>query len=68
MVVCEEEEEEQKSALSVNGIITCHILDGVCTARYCEKNLDLRYAYKDEQMTFIPSISLPSNALFCAFK
>ncbi|KAI3459874.1 hypothetical protein Pfo_016537 [Paulownia fortunei] len=64
----EEEKEEQKIALSVNGIIKSHILNGVCTAQYSEENLDLRYAYKDEQMTFIPSISLPSNALSCAFK
>lgn len=64
----EEEEEEQKRALSVNGIVKSHVLDGVCTARYSEENLELRYAYKDEQMTLIPSISLPSNALSCAFK
>ncbi|CAI9762927.1 unnamed protein product [Fraxinus pennsylvanica] len=64
----EEEEEEQKRTLSVNGIIKSHILNGVCTARYHEENLNLRYAYKDEQLTFIPSISLPSNALSCAFK
>ncbi|KAK4421934.1 Outer envelope pore protein 37, chloroplastic [Sesamum alatum] len=64
----EEEEEEQKRALSVNGIVKSHALDGVCTARYSEENLELRYAYKDEQLTFVPSISLPSNALSCAFK
>ncbi|KAK6161583.1 hypothetical protein DH2020_004964 [Rehmannia glutinosa] len=64
----EEEEEEQKRTLSVSGILKSHILNGVCTARYNEENLDLRYAFKDEQMTFIPSISLPSNALSCAFK
>ncbi|KAL0432847.1 UNVERIFIED_CONTAM: Outer envelope pore protein 37, chloroplastic [Sesamum latifolium] len=64
----EEEEEEQKRALSVNGIVKSHVLDGVCTARYSEENLELRYAYKDEQMTLVPSISLPSNALSCAFK
>ncbi|CAI9777073.1 unnamed protein product [Fraxinus pennsylvanica] len=64
----EDEEEKQKRTLSVNGIVKSHILNGVCTARYHEENLNLRYAYKDEQLTFIPSISLPSNALSCAFK
>ncbi|KAK4387876.1 Outer envelope pore protein 37, chloroplastic [Sesamum angolense] len=64
----EEEEEEQKRGLSVNGIVKSHVLDGVCTARYSEENVELRYAYKDEQMTLVPSISLPSNALSCAFK
>ncbi|KAK4482606.1 hypothetical protein RD792_009770 [Penstemon davidsonii] len=64
----EEEEEEQKRALSVNGILKTNVLNGVCTAKYNEENLNLRYAFKDEQMTFIPSISLPSNAVSCAFK
>ncbi|KAL8482726.1 hypothetical protein ACS0TY_025682 [Phlomoides rotata] len=64
----DEEEEEQKRTVAVSGILKSHILDGVCTAHYNDENLDLRYAFKDEQMTFIPSISLPSNAISCAFK
>ncbi|KAK4436629.1 Outer envelope pore protein 37, chloroplastic [Sesamum alatum] len=64
----EEEEEEHKRTLSMSGILRTHILNGVCTARYNEEKLDLRYAFKDEQLTFIPSISLPSNAFSCAFK
>ncbi|PIN07002.1 hypothetical protein CDL12_20442 [Handroanthus impetiginosus] len=64
----DEEEEEQKRALSVSGILKSHILNGLCTAQYNEDTLDLRYAFKDEQMSVIPSISLPSNALSCAFK
>lgn len=42
----EEEEEEQKRALSVSGILKSNILNGLCTARYEEENLDLRYAFK----------------------
>ncbi|KAL0341398.1 UNVERIFIED_CONTAM: Outer envelope pore protein 37, chloroplastic [Sesamum radiatum] len=64
----EEEEEERKRTLSMSGILRSHVLNGVCTAQYNEEKLDLRYAFKDEQMTFIPSISLPSNAFSCAFK
>ncbi|XP_011085063.1 outer envelope pore protein 37, chloroplastic isoform X2 [Sesamum indicum] len=64
----DEEEEEHKRTLSMSGILRSHILNGVCTAQYNEEKLDLRYAFKDEQMTFIPSISLPSNAFSCAFK
>ncbi|GER27921.1 chloroplast outer envelope protein 37 [Striga asiatica] len=64
----EEEEEEPNKTLSVSGIVKSHILNGVCTARYNEENLELRYAFKDEQLTFVPSISLPSNAVSCAFK
>ncbi|MCD7466715.1 Outer envelope pore protein 37, chloroplastic [Datura stramonium] len=67
----EEEEEEDvqvKRILSVNGILRGQILNGVCTAKYKDEALDLRYCFKDEQMTFIPSISLPSNAMSFAFK
>ncbi|KAL1559230.1 outer envelope pore protein 37, chloroplastic-like isoform X1 [Salvia divinorum] len=33
-----------------------------------EENWDLRYAFKDKKLTFVPSISLPSNVFSCAFK
>lgn len=42
----EDEKEEHKRTLSVNGIVKSHILNGVCTAQYHEENLNLRYAYK----------------------
>ncbi|KAG6406138.1 hypothetical protein SASPL_133736 [Salvia splendens] len=64
----DEEEEQQKRTLSLNGTVKSHILNGVYTARFSDENLDLRYAYKDSEMTFIPSLSLPSNALSIAFK
>ncbi|KAH0756964.1 hypothetical protein KY290_020457 [Solanum tuberosum] len=64
----EEEEEQPKRILSVNGILKGQIMNGVCTAKYKDEALDLRYCFKDEQMTFIPSISLPSNAMSFAFK
>ncbi|XP_051116086.1 outer envelope pore protein 37, chloroplastic [Andrographis paniculata] len=64
----DDEAEEQKKTLGVSGILKGHILNGVCTAQYNEDTMNLRYAYKDEQMTFIPSLSLPSNALSCVFK
>lgn len=64
----EKEEEEVKKMLSINGIVKGHLLNGVCTAQYKDENINLRYLYKDEQMAFIPSLSLPSNALSFAFK
>jgi len=64
----EREEEEVKRTLSVNGIFKGHILNGVCTAQYKDEDLNLRYAYKDEQLSFIPSVSLPSNVFSFAFK
>nr|GMD67720.1 outer envelope pore protein 37, chloroplastic [Ipomoea batatas] len=64
----EEEEEDVKKVFSINGILKGHILNGICSARFKDEDLNLRYCFKDEQMAFIPSISLPSNAVSFAFK
>ncbi|XP_078172334.1 chloroplast outer envelope protein 37 isoform X2 [Carex rostrata] len=61
-------EEAPEKVLSVNGIFRSNILDGVGTAMFTNDDLKLRYCYKDKELTFIPSISLPSNALSFAFK
>ncbi|KAK3035400.1 hypothetical protein RJ639_032928 [Escallonia herrerae] len=63
-----EVEDEVKRMFSISGILKSQVLNGVCTAQYSDENLNLRYLYKDDQMAFIPSISLPSNALKFAFK
>lgn len=42
----DEEEEKPKRAISVNGLVKSHIMNGVYTARFSDENLDLRYAYK----------------------
>ncbi|KAK3204530.1 hypothetical protein Dsin_018576 [Dipteronia sinensis] len=63
-----QEEEEAKKMLWINGIVKAQIFTGICTAQYQEEELKLRYSYKDEAMSFIPSISLPSNAVSFAFK
>ncbi|XP_031477256.1 outer envelope pore protein 37, chloroplastic isoform X3 [Nymphaea colorata] len=64
----EKEVDEVKRALSVSGVLKNNILNGVCTAQFKDEDLNLRYSYKDEQVTFIPSLSLPSNVLSFAFK
>ncbi|CAN6681501.1 unnamed protein product [Malus baccata var. baccata] len=64
----EKEEEEAKRILSINGIVKSQILNGLCTAHYADEDLKLRYSYKDEEMSFSPTLSLPSNALSFAFK
>ncbi|XWS61375.1 hypothetical protein CRYUN_Cryun07bG0120900 [Craigia yunnanensis] len=64
----EREEEEVLRTLSINGILKGPILNGLCAAHYIDKELKLRYSYKDGAMSFIPSILLPSNALSFAFK
>ncbi|EOY06993.1 hypothetical protein QQP08_017281 [Theobroma cacao] len=62
------EDEEVKRTFAVNGIIKGQVLNGVCAANYKDEELKLRYTYKDEALSFIPSISLPSNALSFSFK
>ncbi|XP_050237710.1 outer envelope pore protein 37, chloroplastic [Mercurialis annua] len=64
----EREEEEAKRTLSVSGVVRGQILNGLCTAQFTNEDLKLRYLYKDEALSFIPSISLPSNAASFAFK
>ncbi|XP_076919226.1 outer envelope pore protein 37, chloroplastic-like [Bidens hawaiensis] len=64
----EEEEVAAPSKLSVSGILKGEALNGICSAQYADDTLNLRYAFKDEQTTFIPTISLPSNALAFSFK
>ncbi|KFK37218.1 hypothetical protein AALP_AA4G229100 [Arabis alpina] len=64
----EEEVEKKNRVLSVNGILKRKIMSGVCSALYTDEELRLKYAYKDDALSFIPSISLPSNAASLAFK
>jgi hypothetical protein len=64
----EEEEEQVKNLLSVSGTLKGQFLKGVCTAHYKDDELKLRYRYKDDEMSFLPTLSLPSNALSFAFK
>ncbi|KAM2016287.1 hypothetical protein ACFX16_046718 [Malus domestica] len=64
----EKEEKEKQNMLSINGIVKGRILNGLCTAHYADEDLKLRYLYKDKEMSLIPTICLPSNALSFAFK
>ncbi|KAL4354194.1 hypothetical protein GQ457_06G038480 [Hibiscus cannabinus] len=64
----EAEEEEVPRKLLINGILKGPILNGVGAAHYTDEELKLRYSYKDGALSFIPSISLPSNAVSLALK
>ncbi|MBA0610786.1 hypothetical protein Godav_011574 [Gossypium davidsonii] len=64
----EEREEDDVPRLSINGIVKGPILYGVGAACYMDEELKLRYSYKDGTMSFIPSISLPTNRASFAFK
>ncbi|XP_057419409.1 outer envelope pore protein 37, chloroplastic [Lotus japonicus] len=63
-----EEEEVNNNLLSVSGILKGRFLNGVCTAQYKDDDLKLGYCYKDDELSFHPVFSLPSNALTFAFK
>jgi len=60
--------DEGDRILSVNGLVKSHVLNGVCTAAYSDNAMKIKYRYKDDEISFIPSISLPSNSLSFAFK
>ncbi|GAB2227834.1 hypothetical protein Droror1_Dr00009661 [Drosera rotundifolia] len=62
-VSLEEGEEEEKRIWLMNGLARASVLNGVCTASYTDGTLDLRYLYKDEEITFGSGISLPLNTL-----
>ncbi|XP_065860857.1 outer envelope pore protein 37, chloroplastic [Euphorbia lathyris] len=64
----ERQDEEVRRTLAVSGVVKGQILNGLCTAQFTDEALKLRYAFKDEALSFIPSISLPSNAVSFAFK
>ncbi|CAL5097806.1 unnamed protein product [Urochloa decumbens] len=60
--------DEGDRILSVNGLVKSHVLNGACTAVYNDNAMNIKYRYKDDEISFIPSISLPSNSLSFAFK
>uniref|UniRef100_J3LEM6 Outer envelope pore protein 37, chloroplastic n=1 Tax=Oryza brachyantha TaxID=4533 RepID=J3LEM6_ORYBR len=67
-VSVEEIRNEDEKNLSLSGIAKSDFLDGILTAQYYENDLNLRYCYKDDELTLIPSVSLPSNAVSLDFK
>lgn len=64
----ERRNEDGEKMLSVYGIGKSDFLDGILTAQYSENDLNLRYCYKDNELTLIPTVSLPSNAVSLDFK
>jgi len=67
-VSVEESRNEEEKLLFVDGIAKSDFLDGVLTAHYDKNNLNLRYCYKDNELTLVPSVSLPSHAVSIDFK
>lgn len=58
----EEEEEDVKRVFSINGILKGHILNGICTARYKDEDLNLRYCFK------VISFDIPFEVLLVSGK
>lgn len=59
------EEEQTKRILSVNGILKGQILNGVCTAKYMDEALDLRYCFKVVSFSLLVHIVLAQLLLDC---
>ncbi|KAG6553622.1 hypothetical protein Mapa_004536 [Marchantia paleacea] len=64
----EDEEGDEFRAMAASGFLAGPVLGGLFVADFKQENLTLKYAYKDEEMTLIPSISLPSISPTVAFK
>ncbi|KAK3158419.1 hypothetical protein QOZ80_2AG0137000 [Eleusine coracana subsp. coracana] len=64
----ERRNEEEDNVLPIQGFAKSDFLDGVLTAEYSDNNLNLKYRYKDNELTLIPSVSLPSHAASVDFK
>ncbi|WCJ23131.1 Outer envelope pore protein 37 chloroplastic [Euphorbia peplus] len=59
---------ERERELYVHGVVKGRILNGLCTGQFTNKKLKLTYAFKDEEISFIPTISLPSKDVSMAIK
>ncbi|XP_062203755.1 outer envelope pore protein 37, chloroplastic-like [Phragmites australis] len=66
--VKENELDEADRILSVKWYSEVTYSEVGCTALYSDNAMNIKYRYKDEEILFIPSISLPSNSLPFAFK
>ncbi|KAL2653291.1 hypothetical protein R1flu_021419 [Riccia fluitans] len=55
----EDEEGEEFSMMQTSGFLAGPALGGRLVADYKHENVNLRYTYKDDEMTLIPSISYP---------
>lgn len=67
-VKLEDEIQDQRRVLSINGFVAGKFMNGLCMAGYNDNNVNLKYKYKDEEMTIVPSISFPSKELSLGFK
>ncbi|CAI8616474.1 unnamed protein product [Vicia faba] len=64
----EKEEQQVQYSLSVTGTLQSQFFKGLCTAHYKDEEFKLRYRYKDDEMSFLPILSLPSKDFSFAFK
>lgn len=63
-----DEVQEEGQGYSVHALLAKNLMNGLCSAEYKGESLNLKYAYKDKEMTLIPFVNLPSKDLSFAFK
>lgn len=64
----EEVEVDEERAIALSGFLGGSILNGQVVASYSDESATLKYTYKDEELTMIPSVSWPQLSPSLAFK
>ncbi|KAG0628419.1 hypothetical protein M758_1G025300 [Ceratodon purpureus] len=64
----EEVELDEDRAIALSGFIGGSVLNGQAVASYSDENATLKYTFKDDELTLVPSISWPQLSPSLAFK
>eukprot|EP00249_Psilotum_nudum_P018456 c26814_g1_i2 orf=758-1720(-) len=64
----EEELIDEQKSLSINGFVGGTVLNGLLLTEWKDENINLKYRYKDKEVTVAPSISLPMKTPLISFK
>ncbi|CAK9875488.1 unnamed protein product [Sphagnum jensenii] len=64
----EEETREEDQVLAFSGFLGGSLLNGQVVGSYSEETATLKYTFKDEELTLVPSVSWPSLSPTLAFK
>jgi len=63
-----EVEKDEERAIALSGFFGGSLLNGQVVASYTDENATLKYTFKDEELTLIPSVSWPELSPTLAFK
>ncbi|XP_024366641.1 outer envelope pore protein 37, chloroplastic isoform X2 [Physcomitrium patens] len=64
----EEVEKDEERAIALSGFFGGSVLNGQAVASYSDESATLKYTYKDEELTLVPSVSWPRLSPSLAFK